>query len=66
MQEAMPNSAQVLFALAMAVWVVDVRLSPKAAQAQAAPEFVACQSGPSPQAPAGADLEVVVCAQRRK
>jgi len=62
----MPNSAQVLFALAMAVWVVDVRFAPKHARAASAPEVVACQSGPSVAAPAGADLEVVVCAARSK
>ncbi|HYQ45327.1 MAG TPA: hypothetical protein VER11_25250 [Polyangiaceae bacterium] len=61
----MPNSAQIVFALAMAVWVVDVRFAPKPAPASAVPEAV-CQSGPSSEAPAGADLEVVVCAQRGK
>jgi len=62
----MPNSAQVLFALAMAVWVVDVRFAPKPAKAQAAAEQASCQSGPSVAAPAGADLEVVICAQRSR
>ncbi|MEI9948010.1 MAG: hypothetical protein WDO74_03270 [Pseudomonadota bacterium] len=62
----MPNSAQVLFALAMAVWVVDVRFAPKPATAQAASESVSCHSGPSVQAPVGADLEVVVCVPRSK
>jgi hypothetical protein len=62
----MPNSAQVLFALAMAVWVVDVRFAPKPAAAQATPAMHACQGGLSAEAPAGADLEVVVCAQRAK
>ena len=62
----MPNSAQVLFALAMAVWVVDVRFAPKHANAPAPSEVVTCQSGPSVAAPAGADLEVVVCAPRAK
>jgi len=62
----MPNAAQVLFALAMAVWVVDVRFAPKLAKAQAIPELAACHSGPSVEAPAGADLEVVVCAERAK
>lgn len=61
----MPNSAQILFALALAVWVVDVRFAPKPAPIQAAPE-VACQSGPSRDVPAGADLEVVVCAPRNR
>jgi len=60
----MPNSAQVLFALAMAVWVIDVRFAPKSAPAGS--EVAACQSGPSVAAPAGADLEVVVCAPRAK
>ncbi len=62
----MPNSVQVLFALAMAVWVVDVRFSPKPALLPAASETVACLSGPSVSAPVGADLEVVVCAPRAK
>jgi hypothetical protein len=61
----MPNSAQVLFALAMAVWVVDVRFAPKSTHAPAAPDQVSCQSGPSDAAPSGADLEVVICAQRK-
>jgi len=61
----MPNSAQILFGLAMAVWVVDVRFAPKPAPVPAAPE-VACESGPSADAPAGADLELVVCAPRAK
>jgi len=62
----MPNSAQVLFALAMAVWVVDVRFSPKHASAPATSESVSCHSGPSVEAPVGTDLEVVVCAPRSK
>ncbi|MEI9935968.1 MAG: hypothetical protein WDO69_01960 [Pseudomonadota bacterium] len=62
----MPNSAQVLFALAMAVWVVDVRFSPKPTSAPGVSAIVACQSGLSAQAPVGADLEVVVCAPRGK
>lgn len=61
----MPNSAQVLFALAMAVWVVDVRFAPKHAKGAPASEVVICQSGPSVAAPAGTDLEVVVCAPRK-
>jgi hypothetical protein len=61
----MPNAAQVLFALAMAVWVVDVRFAPKPVPTRAGPEVSSCQSGPSVDAPAGADLEVVVCAPRR-
>ena len=62
----MPNSAQVLFALAMAVWVVDVRFSPKPVPVHAASELASCHSGPSGEAPVGADLEVVVCAQRSR
>jgi hypothetical protein len=62
----MPDSAQVLFALAMAVWVVDVRFSPKPALTPMPSETVSCQSGPAEEAPVGADLEVVVCAQRSK
>ena len=62
----MPNSMQVLCALAMVVWVADVRLSPKPVPVQAAPETVACHNGPSVSAPIGADLEVVVCAPRAK
>ncbi len=61
----MPNSAQVLFALAMAVWVVDVRFAPTPVP-QATSATAACQSGPGVQAPAGADFELVVCAQRSK
>ena len=58
----MAQPVAVVFALAMAVWVADVRLTP----AQSAPDSSAksCQSGPSASAPAGADLEVVVCGQR--
>lgn len=59
----MPNSAQILFALAMVVWVVDVRFAPKTAAAQTAPVPV-CQSGVSAEAPSDADFEVVVCAPR--
>jgi len=62
----MPDSAQVLFALAMAVWVVDVRFAPKPTPQRASAELVGCQSGPSVEAPAGTDLEVVVCAPRSK
>jgi hypothetical protein len=62
----MPNSAQILCALAMAVWVVDVRFAPKPALARAASESVACQSRASVEAPAEADLEIVVCAPRSK
>lgn len=61
----MPNTAQILFALAMVVWVVDVRFAPKSAAARTATEHV-CQSGVSAEAPTGADLEVVVCAPRAK
>ena len=62
----MPNSAQVVFALAMALWVVDVRFAPKHDAAPAAPASIACQSGPSSEVPAGSDFEVVVCAERGK
>lgn len=63
----MPNSMQVLCALAMAVWVMDVRFAPKpAAATHTTAELVSCQSGPSASAPAGADLELVVCAKRLK
>jgi len=62
----MPNSAQVLFALAMAVWVVDVRFAPKHEQAHAASGRSGCHSGPSSETPAGSDFEVVVCAERAK
>jgi len=62
----MPNTAQVLFALAMAVWVIDVRFAPKPAKMQPTSELAACHNGPSAEVPAGADLEVVVCAQRGK
>ena len=62
----MPNSAQVLFALAMAVWVLDVRFAPKSAAVPAASTDVSCQNGPSRAAPDGADLEVVICAQRSR
>ncbi|HET7545195.1 MAG TPA: hypothetical protein VFK05_35260 [Polyangiaceae bacterium] len=62
----MPNSAQVLFALAMAVWVIDVRFAPKPVALQVAPTQVACHSGPSAETPRGADLELVICAPRAK
>ena len=59
----MAHPVAVVFALAMAVWVADVRLTPT----QAAPDAAAsCHSGPSANAPAGADLEVVVCGQRAR
>ena len=61
----MPTRAQILFALAMVVWVVDVRFAPKRASVELAAESV-CQSGLSAEAPSGADVEVVVCAQRDK
>ncbi len=50
----------------MAVWVVDVRFAPKPVPPQATAELVSCHSGPSVVVPAGADLEVVVCAERSK
>ena len=70
----MPNTAQILFALAMVVWVVDVRFAPKTAPvelvAEAATEYPkgwsSCHGGPSPEAPSGTDFEVVVCAPRGK
>ena len=62
----MPNSAQILFALAMAVWVVDVRFAPKPEPAQLVPTSAGCHSGPSAEPPAGADLEVVICGEREK
>ena len=56
----MAHPVAVVFALTMAVWVADVRLTPAPA---AAPESAppSCVSGPSTSAPEGADLEVVVC-----
>jgi hypothetical protein len=62
----MPNTAQILVALSMAVWVVDVRFAPEPAPVQVAPTHVSCQSGPSGAPPAGVDFEFVVCAQRSK
>ena len=62
----MPNSVQVVFALAMAVWVMDVRFAPKPARAETTAEAGACQSGPSAEPPVGVDLEVVVCGPRSK
>lgn len=61
----MPNSAQILFALAMLVWVVDVRFAPKVPAPRIAAE-TACRSGLSAETPPGADFEVVVCAARAK
>jgi len=61
----MPNTAQILFALAMVVWVVDVRFAPKPASVEVAAESV-CHAGPTPEVPSGADFEVVVCAPRGK
>ena len=60
----MPNSLQVLCALALAVWVVDVRFAPPPVSTQIEPEAASCHDGPSAQAPAGSDLELVVCAAR--
>jgi hypothetical protein len=57
----MSNSFAVLFALSMAVWVADVRLTPKA---EAPREHVACESGLSDTHPADADAEIVVCGSR--
>jgi hypothetical protein len=61
----MLNTPQTLFALAMVVWVVDVRFAPKPAPTEIAAEHV-CHSGPSSETPAGTDFEVVVCAPRGK
>jgi hypothetical protein len=61
----MPNTAQILFALAMLVWVVDVRFAPKAASVEGAAQNI-CHGGPSAEAPTGTDFEVVVCAPRGK
>ncbi|HEX2674529.1 MAG TPA: hypothetical protein VHM25_26820 [Polyangiaceae bacterium] len=61
----MPNTAQILFALAMVVWVVDVRFAPKTAAVEVGAQSV-CHGGPSSSAPSGTDLEVVVCAPRSK
>jgi len=59
----MPDSAAVVFALAMAVWVVDVRFAPRPA-APVTP-VASCPSGPSSSASSdGADAEVVVRAAR--
>ena len=55
----MAHPVAVVFAITMAVWVADVRLTPPAAPQSTAS---ACHSGPSTSAPEGADLEVVVCA----
>ena len=62
----MPDSAAVVFALSMAVWVADVRFAPKPAVPEIAPpaSAVSCESGPSSATPDGADAEVVVCAPR--
>lgn len=62
----MPDSAAVVFALSMAVWVVDVRFAPKPAvpEVTSATSAVSCESGPSGATPDGADAEVVVCASR--
>ncbi len=54
----MAHPVAVVFAMTMAVWVADVRLTPAPAPQSAS----TCHSGPSSTAPAGADLEVVVCA----
>jgi len=62
----MPNSVQILCALALAVWVVDVRFAPKPVSTQIEAEVASCHSGPSAQAPTGSDLELVVCAARGK
>jgi hypothetical protein len=62
----MPNTAQILFALAMVVWVVDVRFAPKTAAVVEVAAESACHGGPSADAPSGTDFEVVVCAPRGK
>lgn len=57
----MAHPAAVVFALSMAVWVVDVRFAPAAERA--AP-VAACEDGISAPAPAGADAELVTCGAR--
>ena len=58
----MSDSAAVVFALAMAVWVVDVRFAPKPA-APVTPA-ASCATGPSSSESDDADAEVVVCVPR--
>jgi len=60
----MTHPAALVFAVSMAVWVVDVRFAPAPASPRAA--ALTCQSGPSVTPPAGADLELVVCAESPK
>jgi hypothetical protein len=60
----MPDSAAVVFALAMAVWVADVRFAPKPATPVTPSESSA--SGPTSSAPDNADAEVVVYAPRAR
>jgi hypothetical protein len=59
----MTHPAALVFALSMAVWVVDVRFAPVRASASASPA-VACENGLSPAAPPGADAEIVTCGAR--
>jgi len=60
----MAHPVATLFALSMAVWVADARLTPVIAPSPAT-ATASCQSGPSTAAPADADVEVVVCASRK-
>jgi hypothetical protein len=59
----MAHPVAVVFALSMAVWVADVRLTPTLAPSERAP-LAQCESGLSASAPAGADAELVTCATR--
>lgn len=58
----MPDSAAVVFALAMAVWVADVRFAPK----PATPVTPAESSAAGPTSSAPDDAEVVVYAPRAR
>ena len=60
----MSHPAALVFALSMAVWVVDVRFAPVAAPVTPSESAAACESGLSAEAPAGADAEVVTCGAR--
>lgn len=60
----MAHPAAVLFALSMAVWVVDVRFAPVSSPPLPVAPVAACQSGASDSPPDGADAEVVSCGAR--
>jgi hypothetical protein len=60
----MAQPAAVVFALSMAVWVVDVRLAPASAQPPSVAPVAACENGLSATPPAGADAEIVTCGAR--